>query len=75
MPDTLVIAAEYDPLFSEAVSYVEAMRAAGSSAHLLVATGMIHAFAFFEAMVANDVDRLYEVSADFLADGEVPKQW
>ena len=31
--------------------------------------------AFFEAMVANDVDRLYEVSADFLADGEVPKQW
>ena len=75
MPDTLVIAAEYDPLFSEAVSYVEAMRAAGSSAHLIVATGMIHAFAFFEAMVADDVDRLYEVSADFLADGEVPKQW
>ena len=29
----------------------------------------------FEAMVADDVDRLYEVSADFLADGEVPKQW
>lgn len=75
MPETLVIAAEYDPLRSEAEEYVERMRAAGASARLLLAPGMIHAFAFFETMVPDDIARLYEVTAAFLATGSAPASW
>ena len=75
MPKTLVIAAEYDPLFSEAVTYVERAQAAGAQVELLVAPGMLHAFAFFETMIPEDVERLYEISAAFLADGTVPASW
>lgn len=75
MPETLVIAAEYDPLRSEAEDYVEAMRSAGATAHLLVAPGMIHAFAFFEQQVPADIDRLTEVSAEFLRTGVAPTRW
>ena len=75
MPKTLVIAAEYDPLFSEAVTYVERAQAAGAPVELLVAPGMLHAFAFFETMIPEDVERLYEISAAFLADGTVPASW
>lgn len=70
-----VIAAEYDPLRSEAEAYVEAMRSAGATAHLLVAPGMIHAFAFFEQKVPADIDRLTDVSAVFLRTGAVPTDW
>lgn len=69
MPETLVIAAEYDPLVSEATTYVERMQAAGATAQLIVVPGMIHAFAFFETMVPDEIVRLYEVIADFLATG------
>lgn len=75
MPATLVVAAEYDPLFSEAKEYVERMRAAGAEAHLLVAPGMIHAFAFFESKIPGDVARLYEVIAQYLSTGEAPGKW
>ncbi|TIC84008.1 alpha/beta hydrolase [Nocardioides sp. GY 10127] len=75
MPDTLVVAAEYDPLRSEAETYVRRVREAGGSAHLLVAPGMIHAFAFFETLVPDEVGRLYEVVGGFLADGAVPASW
>ena len=75
MPKTLVIAAEYDPLFSEAVTYVERAQAAGAPVELLVAPGMLHAFAFFETMIPEDVERLYGISAAFLADGKAPGSW
>ena len=75
MPDTLVIAAEFDPLLSEAQEYVARMRNAGSPAHLLVAPGMIHAYLFFEAKVPEAVVRTYDVMAHFLATGEVPSAW
>lgn len=75
MPETLVIVAEYDPLRSEAESYVERMTEAGARAHLLVAPGMIHAFAFFETKVPEEVARLYGISGQFLADGTVPDRW
>jgi acetyl esterase len=74
-PATLVIAAEYDPLLSEAVEYVDRLRAAGARAQLLIAPGMIHAFAFFETTVPEDIARLYEVTALFLRDGEAPEHW
>jgi acetyl esterase/lipase len=75
MPDTLVIAAEYDPLRSEAEAYVARMRRAGASAHLMVAPGMIHAFAFFESLVPEACARLYEVATEFLATGRAPTHW
>ena len=75
MPETLVIAAEYDPLRSEAEAYVERMRSAGAAAHLLIAPGMIHAFAFFEQKVPEAIDRLTQVSAEFLRTGAVPARW
>lgn len=75
MPETLVVVAEYDPLRSEAEAYVARMQDAGAQAHLVVAPGMIHAFAFFETTVSEDIARLYEVSAQFLATGAVPEHW
>lgn len=69
MPETLVIAAEYDPLLSEARDYVARMQTAGASAQLIVAPGMIHAFAFFETMIPDEITRTYEVIAQFLATG------
>ncbi|MFT4280146.1 alpha/beta hydrolase [Microbacterium sp.] len=75
MPKTLVIAAEYDPLLSEARTYVERVRAADAAADLLVAPGMIHAFAFFEAMIPDVSDQLYRIVGDFLARGSVPTTW
>lgn len=66
MPDTLVIAAEYDPLLSEAEQYVQAMNAAGSDAKLTIASGMIHAYTFFETMVPDEIEQTYQWIADFL---------
>lgn len=75
MPQTLVIAAEYDPLLSEAEEYVDRMRAAGANAQLLIARGMIHAFAFFESKIPEDIARLYEVIGRFLSTGHAPPKW
>ncbi|MDQ7992642.1 MAG: alpha/beta hydrolase [Propionicimonas sp.] len=75
MPHTLVIAAEYDPLVSEAREYVARMRAAGAGAELLVAPGLIHAFAFFESEIPEEIARLYDVIAGFLQTGRVPAGW
>lgn len=75
MPETLVIAAEYDPLRSEAEEYVQRMRAAGAGSHLLVVPGAIHAFAFFETKIPDEIARLYEIIAAFLATGETPELW
>jgi acetyl esterase/lipase len=75
MPETLVIVAEYDPLRSEAESYVTRLHEADARAHLLVAPGMIHAFAFFETKVPEEVARLYQISARFLRNGAVPERW
>lgn len=75
MPQTLVIAAEYDPLVSEARTYVERAVAAGAPVHLLVAPGLIHAFAFFETLIPDEIGRLYDIVGDFLAQGIVPTQW
>lgn len=75
MPETLVIAAEYDPLRSEAEEYVERMRAAGARAELLLAPGMIHAFAFFETMIPDDIAELYTVIGEFLTTGRASASW
>ncbi len=69
MPHTLVIAAEYDPLLSEAETYVGRMQQAGAAADLIIAPGMIHAYAFFETLVPDQTERTYEVIAEFLRDG------
>lgn len=74
-PETLVIAAEYDPLVSEARTYVASAAAAGARVHLLTAPGLIHAFAFFETLVPEEIERLYEVVGAFLRDGLVPTTW
>lgn len=75
MPATLVIAAEYDPLYAEDVEYVERMRGAGAEAYGLVAPGLIHAFAFFETLVPDEIDRLYEVIGQYLRTGVAPEAW
>lgn len=75
MPQSLIIAAEFDPLLSEAAEYFERMRAAGADARLLIAPGMIHAFAFFESKIPTDIDRLYAVIGEFLATGHSPDCW
>lgn len=75
MPRTLVIAAECDPLRSEAEEYVARMTAARADARLLVATGMIHAFAFFETLIPEEISRLYSIIGDFLADGQTTPAW
>ena len=75
MPDTLVIAAEYDPLISEAKTYVQNMNAAGAEAHFLQAQGMIHAYAFFESLVPEAINRTYEILSGFLRQGDVPESW
>jgi len=75
MPETLVIAAEYDPLRSEAEEYVARAAASGAPVHLLIAPGMIHAFAFFETLIPDDVARLYDVIGEFLRHGAVPRAW
>ena len=69
-PDTLVIAAEYDPLLSEAERYVARLIEAGARAQLIVAPGMIHAYLFFEHLVPDEVATTYEVIARFLRTGE-----
>lgn len=71
MPDTLVIAAQFDLLLSEAERYVANVQAAGSRAELLVARGMIHAYLFFETLVPEDVDASYQAIAEFLRTGNV----
>lgn len=75
MPHTLVIAAEYDPLLSEAQAYVERAHEAGAPIHLIEAPGLLHAFAFFETLIPTEIERLYQISADFLRDGTVPTSW
>ncbi|GAA4367804.1 alpha/beta hydrolase fold domain-containing protein [Paeniglutamicibacter cryotolerans] len=75
MPETLVIAVEYDPLLTKAVEYVERMRAAGARAHLVIAPGMLHAFAFSEDKVPEAISRLYALIAEFLTDGGAPAGW
>lgn len=71
MPATLVLAAEYDPLRSEAEDYVQRMQAAGAQAQLIVVPGMLHAYAFFETLVPREVARTYELIAEFLRGGNV----
>ncbi|WP_313278401.1 alpha/beta hydrolase [Timonella senegalensis] len=71
MPESLIIAAEFDPLVSEAREYVKAMQQAGSRAHLLTALGMIHAFAFFETEIPQEIETLYSTVGAFLKDGTV----
>jgi len=75
MPDTLVIAAEYDPLRSEAEEYVARARAAGAAMTLLIAPGTIHAFAFFETLIPDEIDRLYDIVGGFLRGGVAPEGW
>ncbi|MCB1031410.1 MAG: alpha/beta hydrolase [Acidimicrobiales bacterium] len=69
-PETLVIAAEYDPLRSEAESYVARLVAAGVRAKLINVPAMIHAYLFFESLVPDEVARTYEVIAEFLTTGD-----
>lgn len=75
MPETLVIAAEYDPLRSEAEEYVARARAAGAPVSLVVAPGMIHAFAFFETLIPHETGRLYGIVGRFLREGVAPGAW
>lgn len=75
LPETLVIAAEYDVLRSEAELYVERLREAGGTAHFLLVPGAIHAFAFFEDKVPELIERLYAVSGEFLTTGRAPAAW
>ncbi|MGZ7232679.1 alpha/beta hydrolase fold domain-containing protein, partial [Streptococcus pyogenes] len=44
LPPVLAIAAEYDPLYDDARVYVERIRAAGGTAHLLTGRGLVHGF-------------------------------
>lgn len=71
MPRTLVIAAEYDPLRDEAQTYVARMREAGAAADLIVAPGMIHAFAFFESKIPEEIEHLYAIVGRFLGGSDV----
>lgn len=69
MPETLVIAAEYDPLLSEAEAYVEKMQQAGAKSTLVIAPGMIHAYTFFENMITEEVENTYRMIGEFLRTG------
>ena len=42
---------------------------------LLVAPGMIHAFAFFETMIPTEIDRRYAIAAEFLRTGVAAREW
>ncbi len=69
MPQTLVIAAQFDPLIDEATKYVSRLQAAGNRAELLIAPGMIHAYLFFETLVPDEVGRTYRAIGNFLTKG------
>lgn len=36
---------------------------------------MIHAFAFFETMIPEDIERLFSVITGYLREGEAPADW
>lgn len=75
MPETLVIAAEFDPLVSEAQTYAANAREAGAPVKLVVAPGLLHAFAFFETLIPEEIERLFSISAAFLREGTTPVSW
>ncbi len=51
LPSTLVIAAEYDPLHDEAVSYAEFVARTGARAEVVPAAGLTHSFARLQPFV------------------------
>ncbi len=51
LPNTLVIAAEYDPLHDEAVSYARFVAQAGGRAEVIPAPGLTHSFARLQPFV------------------------
>ena len=63
LPDTTIIAAEYDPLVDEAVAYGEALQAAGVKTRCTVYDGMIHGFNGRVGMYDAAKDALDEAAA------------
>ncbi|MFJ2995259.1 alpha/beta hydrolase [Pandoraea sp. NPDC087047] len=51
LPNSLVIAAEYDPLHDEAVEYAQFVARSGARAEIIEATGLTHSFARLQPLV------------------------
>jgi acetyl esterase len=65
MPPTIVVTAGHDPFHDEGVAYVEALRAAGVTAHHQDAPGLIHGFVDLGPMVPAAAEALTRAGTRF----------
>lgn len=66
LPPCYIAAAEYDPLFDEAIAFAKKIRTLGVSVELEEFKGMIHVFAQLEIFVPDQVFRLIESIEHFI---------
>ncbi|HHT0592222.1 TPA: alpha/beta hydrolase [Legionella anisa] len=66
LPPCYIAAAEYDPLFDEAIAFAKKIKTLGVSVELEEFKGMIHVFAQLEIFVPDQVARLVESIEYFL---------
>ncbi|WP_454783214.1 alpha/beta hydrolase [Legionella sp. WA2022007384] len=66
LPPCYIAAAEYDPLFDEAITFAKKLNALGVSVELEEFKGMIHVFAQLEIFVPDQVFRLIESIEHFI---------
>ncbi|KTD73699.1 alpha/beta hydrolase [Legionella tucsonensis] len=66
LPPCYIAAAEYDPLFDEAIAFAKKIKTLGVSVELEEFKGMIHVFAQLEIFVPDQVFRLIESIEQFI---------
>ncbi|VEB34601.1 alpha/beta hydrolase [Legionella sainthelensi] len=66
LPPCYIAAAEYDPLFDEAIAFAKKIEALGVAVQLEEFKGMIHVFAQLELFVPNQVFQLVESIGHFI---------
>jgi acetyl esterase/lipase len=66
LPPCYIAAAEYDPLFDEAIAFAEKIQSLGVAVTLEEFKGMIHVFAQLEVFVPDQVFRLVEDVGRFI---------
>ncbi|RUR28751.1 alpha/beta hydrolase [Legionella qingyii] len=66
LPPCYIAAAEYDPLFDEAIAFAKKIESLGVSVELEEFKGMIHVFAQLEIFVPDQVFRLIESIEHFI---------
>lgn len=66
MPRTLILAAEYDPLYSDASSYHRKLQEAGAESVYREIKSVVHPFLMLEDLCKDEVNGAYEFIGDFL---------